>query len=72
MADGRSPNFQLTMSHDDLPDETFVRPIRLEYLPVHIVERFQRELAYMDHSTTAICYTSKGFRIIPRWKLRET
>lgn len=68
-----TPDFILTAeyiyvidSHDSytLPKGTFVRPIKLSYVPKHILEKKVR--TEFDKKLDVYCYTSYGILPIPK------
>ena len=69
LARGRAPNYRLKEAYADLEQGTFVRPVELYHLPPHVV----KDLGWAFNAATEIaCYTSKGFKVIPRRLLEET
>lgn len=64
---GRAPNYRLKAEFEELPQGSFVRPVKLRYLPKHILDELS---PFFDEQTEAACFTAKGFLIIP-WKIIE-
>lgn len=67
----RTPDYVLTVQvEEDLKAGTFVRPIRLEYLPKGW-EEYVKGARWMSPETEVVCYTPAGLRIILKSNMRQ-
>lgn len=58
---GRAPNYIIKKEYAGLPEGSFVRPVRLYFLPPETI----KNLNIYDETKEVACYTSKGFIAIP-------
>jgi hypothetical protein len=64
---GRAPTYRLKKEFSELPQGSFINPIARRYLPNHIFDRIS---SFYNDDIETVCFTSKGFIIIP-WEFIE-
>lgn len=72
----RTPNYILTedfrlqmgmFDTKEIPEGTFVRPIKLEYVPKHVTEKYK----YFDKTHEIYVYSRYGIFPVPKALIRE-
>jgi hypothetical protein len=60
----------VTVGEAQLPSGSFVRPIKIEYIPKHVID--DPRWSYFDNLVHIFCHTKCGILPIQREFLRET
>lgn len=64
---GRSSEYIIKKAYKELPQGAFVRPVQFQYLSRERKEEFQ----LYNPRIEAVCYTSKGYMLIPLDIIKE-